>query len=132
MKLKLLKIMILTLLTVNLAANEIPDLKKGELLYKSGKYEEAIEHFEKLEEKVKDSSVLYLWIARSYMANINNVSFFTKGMYSSSIQNNLKLSIEKDPKNVEARIFLAQYKFNAPSIGGGDKEEAWKQAEEIA
>ncbi|MBN2858070.1 MAG: tetratricopeptide repeat protein, partial [Candidatus Delongbacteria bacterium] len=29
-------------------------------------------------------------------------------------------------------IFLAQYKFNAPSIGGGDKEEAWKQAEEIA
>jgi tetratricopeptide (TPR) repeat protein len=53
-------------------------------------------------------------------------------MYSSSIQENLELSIEKDPKNVEARIYMAQYKFNAPSIGGGDKDEAWKQANEIS
>lgn len=132
MKKRILMIIVLMIFSVNLIANKDPEIGKGMLLYENGKFEEAIEHFEKLEEKKKDSSVLYLWIAKSYMANINNVSFFTKAMYSSSIQDNLKLSIEKDPKNVEARIFLAQYKFNAPSIGGGDKDEAWAQAEEIS
>lgn len=130
MKLKSLTIITLAIFAF-LTANEIGDIKKGELLYKNGKFEEAVEHFEKMEEKIKDSSVLYLWIAKSYLANINNVSFFSKAMYSSRIQENLKLSIEKDPKNLEARIYMAQYKFNAPSIGGGDKDEAWKQVEEI-
>ena len=127
----IMMIIVLMIFSVNLSANKDPEIAKGMILYENGKYEEAIEHFEKLEEKKKDSSVLHLWIAKSYMANINNVSFFTKAMYSSSIQDNLKLSIEKDPKNVEARIFLAQYKFNAPSIGGGDKDEAWEQTDEI-
>jgi tetratricopeptide (TPR) repeat protein len=77
MNLKSLTIIILTLFIV-LTAKEIAGIEKGELLFKNGKFEEAIEHFEKLEKKVKDSSDLYLWIAKSYLSNINNVSFLPK------------------------------------------------------
>jgi tetratricopeptide (TPR) repeat protein len=132
MKKRIITAMVFMIFTLNLIANNDVEIKRGIVIYESAKFEEAIEHFEKLEKKVKDSSDLYLWIAKSYLSNINNVSFFTKATYSSRIQDNLELSIEKDPKNVEARIYMAQYKFNAPSIGGGDKDEAWKQANEIS
>jgi Flp pilus assembly protein TadD len=50
-----LTIIILTLLIV-LTAKEIAGIEKGELLFKNGKYEEAIEHFEVLAKKENNSS----------------------------------------------------------------------------
>lgn len=128
---KLMTVMILTIVMMLFANKGSEEMKKGELFYTSGKYDLAIEWFEKALEKEKESSVLYLWLAKAYLAEMNNVSFFTKGMYSSDIRKHLRLSIEKDPKNIEAYNYLASYYFNAPAIGGGDKDEAWKLAEQI-
>jgi len=129
---KLTALLILVLMFALYSAKGSEEMKKGELFYVDGKYDLAIEWFEKALEKEKESSVLYLWLAKAYLAEINNVSFFTKGMYSSDIRKYLKLSIEKDPKNVEAYNYLASYYFNAPAIGGGDKDEAWKLTGEIS
>ena len=43
----------------------------------------------------------------------------------------LKQAVELDPANVEARVTLAGYYLNAPSIAGGSKKKAREQAEEI-
>jgi len=129
---KLTALLVLVMMITLFAAKGSDEMKKGEIFYTDGKYDRAIEWFEKALEKEKDSSVLYLWLAKSYLAEMNNVSFFTKSMYSSDITKYLKLSIEKDPKNIEAYIYLASYYFNAPAIGGGDKDEAWKLTEQIS
>ncbi|HXK49221.1 MAG TPA: tetratricopeptide repeat protein [Clostridiales bacterium] len=132
MKMKLIMAMVLGLMITMSAAKGSEEMKKGKLFYSDGKYDLAIEWFEKALEKEKESSVLYLWLAKAYLADMENVNFFTKGMYSSDIRKYLKLSIEKDPKNIEAYNYLASYYFNAPAIGGGDKDEAWKLAEQIS
>ena len=129
---KLIMAMVLGLMITMSAAKGSEEMKKGKLFYSDGKYDLAIEWFEKALEKEKESSVLYLWLAKAYLADMENVNFFTKGMYSSDIRKYLKLSIEKDPKNIEAYNYLASYYFNAPAIGGGDKDEAWKLAEQIS
>lgn len=133
MKRKLLNIIIiLGIMSGLLIAKDSPEAGKGKIFYNSQDYENAIESFEKAVEDDKENSDLHLWLAKSYLANINNVNFFSKGMYSSDIRKHLKLSIEKDPKNIEAYQYLASYYFNAPAIGGGDKDEAWRLADEIA
>jgi tetratricopeptide (TPR) repeat protein len=43
----------------------------------------------------------------------------------------LQKAVELDPANVEARVSLAGYYLNAPSIAGGSKKKARQQAEEI-
>ncbi|MBU4487212.1 MAG: tetratricopeptide repeat protein [Candidatus Delongbacteria bacterium] len=131
MKHKLLTLIILWIMSVSLIAKDSPEASKARIFFKNNDFENAIEWFQKALEKDEENSDLYFMLGVSYTNEIGNVNFFTKGIYSSKAKSNLKLSIKKDPKNIEARYYLASYYFNAPAIGGGDKDEAWKQAEEI-
>ena len=101
------------------------------ILFEEKNYDEAIDFFKEAVEFDNKNSNYYLWLAKAYTSEINNVSFISKGIYSSKAMSNLEESIKIDPNNIEARQYLAMFLFRAPAIGGGDKDEAWKQADKI-
>lgn len=103
----------------------------GRILFNEKNYDEAIDYFKEAVEYDDKNSDYYLWLAKAYTSEINNVSFISKGIYSSKAMSNLEESIKLDPSNIEARQYLAMFLFRAPSIAGGDKDEAWKQADKI-
>jgi Tfp pilus assembly protein PilF len=54
-----------------------------------------------------------------------------KAMLAPKIKKAFLRAVELDPKHIQARLALAQYYMMAPSIMGGDEEEAWKQVDEV-
>ena len=131
MKQRIITIIILVIMSISLIAKDSQEAKTAKIFFDNKDYDSAIDWYKKAVDKDEDNSDLYFMLGQSYMNEIGNVSFMSKGIYASKAKGNLKTSVEKDPKNIEARYYLASYYFNAPFIGGGDKEEAWEQAGEI-
>jgi tetratricopeptide (TPR) repeat protein len=71
------------------------------------------------------------WLGRAYIAKLQTVSFFEKGVVAGRALENLKKAVDLDPSNIEARISLGGYYLNAPSIAGGSTKKAREQAEEV-
>jgi tetratricopeptide (TPR) repeat protein len=78
-----------------------------------------------------DDSMYRTWLGRAYLAKMQTVSFFERGVLAGRALENLKKAVELDPSNVEARISLGGYYLNAPSIAGGSKKKAREQAQEV-
>ncbi|NOR46421.1 MAG: tetratricopeptide repeat protein [Candidatus Delongbacteria bacterium] len=132
MKRKLLTLIIMGVLIFSLIAKDSQEAKTAKVFYDNKDYDNAIDWYKKAVEKDENNSDLYLWLAKSYLADINNVNFMSKGLYSSKIKKYLKLSIKKDTKNIDAIYYLASFYFNAPYIAGGDKDKAWELTEKVA
>ncbi|MFC2152737.1 tetratricopeptide repeat protein [Bacteroidota bacterium] len=103
----------------------------GKILAYEGNFEKATEMFIKSVEINSQSSDAHLWLGISYLGQMQNASFMEQGIYSGKALDNYKKAIEIDPYNIEARIRLANYYINAPSIAGGSVKRAKEQAEEI-
>lgn len=89
---------------------------------------------DRLREAVKlneNDSAYRTWLGRAYLAKLQTVSFFERGVLAGRALENLKKAVELDPANIEARISLGGYYLNAPSIAGGSKKKAREQAEEV-
>ena len=124
-------VLAVVIMSISLIAKELQEANTAKIFFDNKDYDNAIDWYKKAIEKDENNSDLYFMLGKSYMNEINNVNFMSKGIYASKAKGNLKTSVEKDPKNIDARYYLASYYFNAPFIGGGDKDEAWVQAEEI-
>jgi len=113
------------------AAQEGGPLEDGIKLYDAGDWDGAIDSFEEAVESDESSSMYHTWLGRAYIAKLQTVSFFEKGVLSGRALEHLQKAVKLDPTNVEARVSLAGYYLNAPSIAGGSKKKARQQAEEI-
>jgi tetratricopeptide (TPR) repeat protein len=60
-----------------------------------------------------------------------NSGMLKQAFLAPKIKNAFKRAVELNPQNVQAHIGLANYYMVAPSIMGGDEDEAWKQVEEV-
>jgi Tfp pilus assembly protein PilF len=60
-----------------------------------------------------------------------NAGIFKKAILAPKVKKAFARAVELNPKHVQARIALAQYYIQAPSIMGGDEEEGWKQIDEV-
>jgi tetratricopeptide (TPR) repeat protein len=88
----------------------------------------------RLQQAVKldgDDSAYRTWLGRAYIAKLQTVSFFERGVLSGRALEHLQKAVELDPSNVEARITLGGYYLSAPPIAGGSKKKAREQAEEV-
>jgi tetratricopeptide (TPR) repeat protein len=91
----------------------------------------AIELLDQAVELAPENSMYRTWLGQAYIAKLQTVSFFEKGVLAGRALDNLKKAVELDPSNIEARISLGGYYLNAPSIAGGSKKKALEQAEEV-
>ena len=105
--------------------------EEGMRLYEAGDWDGAIDHFKNAVELDETDSMYRTWLGRAYIAKLQTVSFFEKGVLSGRALEQLQKAVKLDPTNVEARVTLAGYYLNAPSIAGGSKKKAREQAEEI-
>lgn len=91
----------------------------------------AVDALKRAVELDDSNSAYHTWLGRAYIMKLQTVSFFEKGILAGRAQDHLNKAVRLDPTNTEARIYLAQYYLNAPSIAGGSKKKAREQAEEI-
>ncbi len=113
------------------ATQESGPFQEGTKSYEAGDFDGAIGHFKKAVELDETDSMYRTWLGRAYIAKLQTVSFFEKGILSGRALEQLQKAVKLDPTNVEARVTLAGYYLNAPSIAGGSKKKARAQAEEI-
>jgi len=113
------------------AAQEGGPFEDGKKSYDAGDWDGAIDSFEKAVKLDESDSMYHTWLGRAYIAKLQTVSFFEKGVLSGRALEHLQKAVKLDPSNVEARVTLAGYYLNAPSIAGGSKKKARQQAEEI-
>lgn len=91
----------------------------------------AIDHLKRAVALAEDSSTYRSWLGRAYIAKLQTVSFFEKGVISGRALEQLEKAVELDPANIEARISLGGYYASAPSIAGGSRKKALEQAQEV-
>lgn len=103
----------------------------GRISLEENDLDDAIDRLKKAVELEEEDSTYRTWLGRAYIAKLQAVSFFEKGMLSGRALENLKKAVDLDPSNVEARVSLGGYYLNAPSIAGGSKKKAREQAEEV-
>ncbi len=94
-------------------------------------FDEAEEDLKKAIEINNNNSDYYLWLGQVYMQKLQKSSFFEKGILSGKVLDNYRKAVKIDPENISARINLASYYINAPSIGGGSMKKAREQIVEI-
>lgn len=91
-------------------------------------YEEASEVFEKAVELSPANSNYYLKLGDAYGLDAQNSSIFSQFSLAKKCKNSYLKAVDLDPENLDARIALASYFYQAPGIAGGDTEEAIVQA----
>ncbi|MBN1968597.1 MAG: hypothetical protein JXR48_00985 [Candidatus Delongbacteria bacterium] len=98
---------------------------KGKMNFEKKDYEMATDYFDDLVSLVENNSDYHLQRAKAYLELMKTSSMMSIPFQASKAKNSLVKSVEIDPNNIDARIYLSMYLFNAPAIGGGDKGEAY-------
>ncbi|HKH99463.1 MAG TPA: hypothetical protein VJ999_10175 [Candidatus Sulfotelmatobacter sp.] len=77
-------------------------------------------------------SLYHLWLGRIYGEKADRAGFLSAAGLAKKVRVEFERAVELDPKNVEARVDLAEFYFSAPGIVGGGKDKARAQAEALA
>lgn len=94
-------------------------------------YDKAVEYLKQAIEINNERSGYHHWLGETYLQKLQRASFFEKGILSGKVLDHYHKAVKLDPANVDARISLASYYLNAPSIGGGSISKAKEQVGEI-
>lgn len=110
--------------------SEIPFLL-GKICMSEGDFNSAIDWFDEATDLDKKNSEYHYWLGKAYTYEIPNTDYFNKGVFSYKAKNNLEKSIELDENNLDAYYLLGIFLLSAPSIAGGDEDDAWEIAEKL-
>ena len=95
------------------------------------KPDEAVEYAKKAIAFNDSCSRYYYWLGQAYGLKAQKAALFGKFSSAKKCKNAWLKAVELDPENLQARIGLFNYYFQAPGIAGGGKDKAKKEAEEI-
>jgi tetratricopeptide (TPR) repeat protein len=104
----------------------------GHKAFSTGQYEQAIAEFEKAVQQEGGNSDYHLWLARAYGQRTLQVKSSEQFFLARKVKTQLEQAVALNPDNIAARFDLLQYHLRAPGVVGGSREEAQRQAEEIA
>ncbi|MCB1032753.1 MAG: tetratricopeptide repeat protein, partial [Acidobacteria bacterium] len=110
---------------------------QGRLDYLDGDYEAAVAHFRKaLDDGGKtgpDEASFHFWLGRSYGQLARGKGSSLERMAAARrSRKSFEAALEQDPEYLEPRLGLVRFHLAAPALVGGDRQEAYRQAREIA
>lgn len=88
----------------------------------------ACEHAIKLD---PERGFYYLWMGRIYGEKADRAGFLSAAGLAKKVRASFERAVQLDPKNWEARVDLAEFYLEAPSIVGGGQDKARAQAEAL-
>lgn len=103
----------------------------GRVYLSQGRAKKAIDLFEEAIGLDPTVSAYPFWLAEALVARIDEVAFFFKLGLANRLRAAYEKAVELDPENLEARVSVARYHSEAPSIAGGSSEKATAQLAEI-
>jgi tetratricopeptide (TPR) repeat protein len=78
------------------------------------------------------NSGFHLWLGRVYGEKADRVNFMTAASLAGKVRNEFERAVQLNPKDIEARLDLAEFYIDAPGIVGGGEQKAREQAQAIA
>lgn len=93
--------------------------------------EAAVDQTEKAVELAPDNAECQYGYGAALGTKVRNAGVIKQMILAPKIRKAFQRAVELNPKHVQARLGLAQYYMMAPSIAGGDEQEAWKQIDEV-
>jgi tetratricopeptide (TPR) repeat protein len=77
------------------------------------------------------NSHFHLWLGRVYGEKADRVNFMSAASLAGKVRGEFERAVELDPKDVEARLDLAEFYIDAPGIVGGGEQKARDQAQSV-
>lgn len=104
---------------------------KGRLLLAKDKTEDAFDYFEALQEEHDINVDIHYYLGVSAVIMAQKASIFSKLSYAKDFINAMERTIELKPDHQDALTTLIGFHLNAPSIAGGDTEQALIYAKQL-
>jgi len=79
-----------------------------------------------------DNSRFHLWLGRVYGEKANRANFLSAARLATKVRGEFERAVQLNPKDVEARLDLAEFYVAAPGVMGGGEQKAREQAQYIA
>jgi tetratricopeptide (TPR) repeat protein len=98
--------------------------------FKDRNVDEAVDQLEKAVDLNPNNADYQFRYGAALGEKAQNAGVIKQAFLAPKVKNAFKRAVELNPQNVSARIALAQYYLQAPSIMGGDDAEGWKQLDE--
>ena len=78
-----------------------------------------------------DNSRFHLWLGRVYGEKADRANFMAAAGLAGKVRGEFECAVQLNPKDVEARLDLAEFYVDAPMIIGGGEQKAREQAQFI-
>jgi tetratricopeptide (TPR) repeat protein len=79
-----------------------------------------------------DNSRFHLWLGRVYGEKADRANFVVAAVLAGKVREEFERAVQLNPKDVDARLDLAEFYLAAPGIVGGGEQKAREQAQSIA
>jgi len=104
----------------------------GEVLYAFGEFQKASDEAQKAVSLDDSKSDYHLLLGNSLSGLIDSAGMFKKMSLARQTRAEFERAIAEDPKNIPARVALAEFYAQAPGLVGGSAEKAQEQAKQVA
>ena len=79
-----------------------------------------------------NNSRFHLWLGRVYGEKADRANFLAAATLAGKVRGEFERAVELNPKDIDARLDLAEFYLAAPGIVGGGEQKARAQAQSIA
>src|SRR5262249_44185826 len=99
--------------------------------YAMERWDEAVKYGERAVTLDPADAMYHLWLGREYGRKAGDANPLAAARLARKAKSELERAVQLDPRNVPARVDLAQYYTEAPSIMGGGLDKARDQAAQV-